>query len=246
MVPKKFVIVADNHGDQIHRPTEKKFFEFLADFDPHIRVHLGDNWDFSAIRAGASDADRASDLEKDWLEGENFLRRFFKGGETNVFLRGNHDERIFRLLKDPCSGVTREYARQGCQGIEELMTELKAKMLPYDSRKGVFKLGNLSCLHGYHAGMHAAAQHARVYGECIFGHVHTFDSSPVASLERRVARSIGCLARHDMSYCSSQTGKLRWSNGWAYGFLYPNGQYQLFEAQSFKGSFHVATQIKTY
>jgi hypothetical protein len=246
MTPKKFVIVADNHGDQIHRPTEKKFFEFLADFKPHVRVHLGDNWDFSAIRSGASDADRAANLEADWAEGESFLRRFFQGGETNVFLRGNHDERIFRLLTDPCSGVVRDYARRGCEDIRQIAKDLKVRMLPYDSRKGVYKLGNLSCLHGYHAGMHAAAQHARIYGESVFGHVHTFDSSPVAGLTRKVSRSIGCLARHDMSYCSSQTGKLRWAHGWAYGWVYPNGRYQLFEAESINGQFHVASEVKSY
>jgi hypothetical protein len=150
------------------------------------------------------------------------------------------------LLKDPCSGPIRQYAKQGCKDINDLMKELNAKMLPYDSRKGVYKLGRLSCLHGYHAGMHAAAQHARIYGECVFGHVHTFDSSPVASLKRRVARSIGCLTGHDMSYCSAQTGRLRWAHGWAYGWVYPNGDYQLFEAESINGSFHVATKVQAY
>jgi hypothetical protein len=243
---KRFVIVADNHGDQIHRPTEAKFFEFLADFKPHVRVHLGDNWDFSAIRSGASDSDRASDLDADWREGESFLRRFFKGGQTNVFLRGNHDERIFRLLKDPCSGVVRDYAKRGCEDINRIVKQTAARMLPYDSHKGVYKLGKLSCLHGYHAGVHAALAHGRIYGECVFGHVHAFDVSPVPSLERKVSRSIGCLARHDMAYCSSNTGKLRWAHGWAYGFLYPNGRYQLFEAESVNGDFHVATSIKSY
>lgn len=241
---KRFVVVADNHGDQVHEPTKKKFFEFIEDFKPDVRIHLGDNWDFSALRRGASDEDRASDLTDDWEQGIDFLNRFFDGGEKRIFLRGNHDERIYRFAHDPCSAALRQYAQRGCDDIAKLVKKLGVKMLPYDSQKGVYKLGSLTCIHGYHAGVGATAAHARVYGECVFGHVHAFDSTPVASLERRVARSIGCLARRDMSYCSSQTGRLRWSNGWGYGFILPSGEYQFFEAESRDGNIFVANEIK--
>ena len=216
---KTFALVADNHGDQIHRPAEKKFFEWLTDFNPQIRVHLGDNWNFDALRRGASDADRTVDLKRDIRMGKEFLSRFFDGGDSRVFLRGNHDERLWKLQKDPCNAVARGYAQNIVEELEGHVDALGAKMLPYHSKKGVFRLGKLSCVHGYAHGMSASRAHARIYGNCVFGHVHRFDGCGEASLEGRYAQSIGCLARHDMAYCSDKAYPLGGHHGWAYGVL---------------------------
>lgn len=242
-----FSLVADNHGDQIHEPTAKKFFAWLKNFNPDIRIHLGDNWNFDALRRGASDADRTVDLSRDLRKGKEFLERYFSGGRTRVFLRGNHDERLWKLLKDPCSAVARGYAGAIVTDLEDFIDGLGARMLPYHAKKGVYRLGKLNCVHGYAHGMMASRSHARAYGNCVFGHVHRFDACGESSLDGRYAQSIGCLAKHDMAYCADKAYTLGWQHGWAYGVLYSNGNYEIHEARIGKdGKVAVATGFHVY
>lgn len=229
---KTFALAADPHGSEIHTPTEEKFFDWLQDFKPDYRVHLGDNYNFEALRTGASEADKSADLSEDIRMGNRFLERFYDGDGTKVFLRGNHDERLWRLLENPCSGMARDYAKEITDKIKKNLRSLGARMLPYDAQQGVYKLGKLSCLHGYKHGVGAARAHAQIYGDCVFGHIHRFDSAGVPAMQSRFARSIGCLARHDMPYCSTQTARLGWHHGWAYGIVFPNGNYEIHNAKA--------------
>jgi hypothetical protein len=229
---KTWAIAADPHGDQIEPKVAIKFFDWLDDYKPQIRINLGDNWNFDALRTGASDADRAVSLSEDIEAGMNFNELFFSGGEKNIFLRGNHDERLWKLLHDPCSGLARSFATDLTRRIGKELRLMNVRMLPYDADKGVYALGKLKCLHGYAHGMHAAREHARVYGQhSVFGHVHRFDYASLPSHGGpRTSRSIGCLAKTRLSYCANKIHPLAWQQGWAYGIVYPNGNYTFNEA----------------
>lgn len=241
----RFVVAGDNHGDMADPESCSALWDFLKDYKPSIRVHAGDCFDFRNLRKGASDDEKAASLEDDWTAGSDFLRRFFDGGARNHFLRGNHDERIYDF-KRSTTGVLRDYAADGIKRLESHAKRARAAMLPYDAAFGVLNLGRLRVVHGYHAGKAACKEHAGVYGNCLFGHVHTIESAPVASLEPAEARSIGCLCVRDMDYCNKKTGKLRWAQGWAYGVLYPDGTYTLFQARKVNGRFACAQAIKHY
>lgn len=217
--------------------------EFITHWKPEIRIHAGDAWDFRQLRRGASDDERAESLEADWEAGTDFLREYFSGGKQNVFLRGNHDERLW-MFAGSATGLLRDYALAGIGRIKVLMGKCQAKMLPYDAARGILELGQLKILHGYHSGVGACRQHANVYGNCLFGHVHTIESAPVARLEPAEARSIGCLCKRDMDYVNAKTGKLRWGQGWAYGLLFPDGSYQLFQTRKIQGKFYYASEIR--
>lgn len=243
--PRRFVVVGDNHGDCQDPETVSALWAFLADWKPEIRVHLGDNWDFRNLRRGASDEEKRHSLEEDWEAGTAFMKRFFRGGSDKHFLRGNHDERMWDFLNS-ATGILRDYAKDGVRRIERLTKHLGVEMLPYDSALGVLPLGKLSVVHGYHHGIGACRQHANIYRNCIFGHVHTIESSPVSALEPAEARSIGCLCIRDMDYVNRKTGKLRWGQGWAYGVLFSDGTYQLFQTRKINGRFYAATQITAY
>jgi len=220
-------------------------FAFIEDYKPEIRIHAGDNWDFRNLRKGASDDEKAASLEDDWDCGARFLERFFKGGTTKVFLRGNHDERLYDF-RESATGLLRDYAADGIKRVEGMIKRLGATMLPYDAELGIYELGKLTVIHGYHCGVGAARAHANIYGNTIFGHVHTIESAPVASREPAEARSIGCLCRRDMGYINRKTAKLRWAQGWAYGVLFDDGTYQLFQTRNIGGRFYAATEIKSY
>ena len=245
MKSRKFVAVADNHGDMQDDDTVKAVLNFVQDFKPDIRVHLGDNWDFRNLRRGATDDEKAGSLREDWDAGKGFVREYFKGPGEKVFLCGNHDDRLWQFARS-ASGVLRDYAEGSIKEVETLFRSLKVKMYPYDSAHGIYQMGNLSMLHGYHCGVGAARAHAAIYGNCLFGHVHTQESSPSTSLDPSEARSIGCLCKRDMDYINAKTGKLRWAQGWCYGWTFENGDYQLYSSRKINGRFHAATDIQTY
>lgn len=242
---QRFIVVSDNHGDMVDAASVGALWSFIKDWKPELRVHAGDAYDFRNLRRGASDEEKAASLADDWEAGNDFLRRFFEGGTSNHFLRGNHDERLYEF-RNSCSGMLRDYASDGIKQMEAVVKKCRAKMLPYDSDLGVLRLGKLSVIHGFHAGISACRTHAVIYGSCLHGHIHSIEVASVASLEPVEARSIGCMCVRDMDYVNKKTGKLKWAQGWAYGLLFPDGTYQLFQTRNINGQFYGATEIKTY
>ena len=178
------------------------------------------------------------------MAGCDFFEKFFRNGKENHFLLGNHDDRLWQYQKS-ATGLLRDYAADGIQRVENLCNRMKVKKLPYDSALGILKLGKLSILHGYHAGVGAARHHANIYGNCLFGHVHTDESAPVASLEPAEARTIPCLCIRDMDYINSKTGKLRWAQGWVFGLLFDDGTYHIERVRGINRKFTYATGFKT-
>jgi hypothetical protein len=243
---RRFVIATDPHGDERDDDTTAALRAFIADFKPEIRIHAGDNWDFRNFRQGASDDEKAHSLQEDWEMGEEWMRKFFEGGKTNHFLRGNHDERIWRLAGSS-TGIMRDCANDGIKRIEGIVKRAQATMLPYDSRHGVLRLGSLKVVHGYFAGVGAARRHGITYGNVLFGHIHSTDSSPVESADGPAeARGIGCCCKIDMGYNQHMPAKLRHVNAWCYGMLFSDGSYQLFQAKKINGRFYAAESIKEF
>lgn len=238
-------MVSDNHGDMVCKDTASALWEFIDDWRPEIRVHAGDIHDLRNLRRGASDDEKSDSMDNDWEAGLDFAHRFFDGGKENHLLFGNHDCRL-EVMAGSWSGQARDYARMMIKERDAFMRKRKIRMYPYDSRKGVAHLGHLKIVHGYHCGVSAAAQHARIYGNVLFGHVHSMESYQVPGLDQREARAIGCMCRLDMDYINTKTAKLRWANGWAYGHLFHDGTYQLFQARRINGKIYAATDIKSY
>jgi predicted phosphodiesterase len=244
MQSRRFVVASDSHGDQIDATTETALLSFIADFKPQVRIHAGDVFDFRNLRRGASDDEKAHSLEDDWQMGSDFMRRFFDGGRENHFLRGNHDERLWNFAHS-ATGLLRDYAHDGIARVEKLVAKSRARMLPYDSRLGVLKLGALKVIHGYAAGIGAARKHAIVYRNVLFGHTHNCDVAGAESDEGvSEARGIGACCRLDMPYNAHQTGKLRHQNAFCYGLLFEDGTYQLNQAKKIDGRFYVASDFR--
>lgn len=246
MKGEPFIIIGDPHGDQVCPVTSKALFDFLKDFKPTYRFHVGDNWDFRNLRRGATDDEKAESLADDWAMGTDFMRRFFDGGKVNHFLRGNHDERIYKF-RESCSGVLRDYAEDAIKRLEGVVRQSRAKMLPYDARLGILRVGEMKMVHGYTSGKNALARHAAIYGQVILGHIHTAESYPVESDQGpKEARSIACICKTDMSYNQHQPNKLRHRNGWASGLLFDDGTYQLHQTIRINDQFYAPSGYKAY
>lgn len=244
--PKRFVIASDNHGQEIDALVERVFFSWLKDWKPEIRIHAGDLFDFSPLRNGASQEDKAESMGEDYKAGTEFARRLFANGEQKHFLRGNHDERLWDL-RFKTEGVLRDFAAQKTGEIEKTMKAWGVRTYPYDARLGVCRIGKMQVIHGFRTGVGAAKAHATIYRNCIFGHTHSQDVAPVENLEGpALAMGTGCMCVIDMPYNARQTNKLRHQQGWIYGLVYPDGTYQAFQAKRVGNNFNLASEVTTY
>ena len=243
--PIPFQVVADIHGSQIDERASEACLAFTESFKPVIRVIAGDLWDFSAIRKGASADEQAQGMAEDYEDGVAFANRFFKGGKENHLMMGNHDVRVYDLAGS-CDGVRGDLGQRMVMDIESLARKNKAKLWPYDSRLGVLEIGKLKVVHGYHTGMSACAHHSRIYGNVIFGHVHSIESFQTPGLNQQEARAIGCLCKLDLDYANRKTGKLRWAHGWAAGYLFEDGTYTLWQIRGINGKFYAPTGLQCF
>lgn len=228
------VAVGDNHGALVHRADADAFFDFCKSFKPHIKVHLGDNWDLANLRRGADPREEGDDMEPDLTAGFMFLDRF----KPNVFLLGNHDWRLWKAMQD-ARGLVRQFAKDTISKIEKTCNWMNCRVLPYHSREGVYKYGNLSFVHGYHAGVGAIAQHARIYRNVVLGHLHTCGSVSERGVDSPTAYCVGGLGDHSkMEYAAQRTATLAWGPGWAYGVVNERtGNFQVWIAQKMDGRF---------
>lgn len=242
---KKFQIVSDVHGDLKDERACNAAIAFSNSFNPDIRIIAGDLWDFSAIRAGASEDERALSMRDDFDSGCEFADSFFGQVSENVLMLGNHDIRAYDL-RESKDAVKSDLGHRMVKDIKMLAFRHNAKLIDYDAREGVYEIGNLNVVHGFHTGMSACANHARIYGNVVFGHIHSIESFQTPGIKQKEARSIGCLCDLNPSYANRKTGKLRWSHGWAYGWLHEDGTYAIFQARGVNGKFYAPTDIKEY
>lgn len=242
---KRFTICSDIHGNLIDATASQACLSFVRAFKPEIRVIAGDLFDFAAIRKGASDDERAMSMRDDFDAGSAFAKAFFKGGAENHLMLGNHDVRPWDLAES-VDGVKADLGRMMVSDIKRLATSCRAKLWPYDSREGVLEIGHLNVVHGYHTGVSACASHSRVYGNVVFGHVHSIESYQTPGLQQQEARAIGCLCSLNPDYANRRTGKLRWAHGWAAGHVFDDGTYSIFQVRGVNGKFHAPSSFKFY
>lgn len=236
---KRFIAGFDLHGDRQESSVVKAFFEFDKVWKPEIRVFGGDLVDLRPLRKGASQEERAESMRSDIDAGVRFLNEW----RPNFWIRGNHCQRLWDTAQSN-DGIVADYAQRGVQDFEALCQRLKIKLLPYDKRNGVLRLGHLKILHGFHCGVYAARQTALIYGSALFGHIHAIDEHAIPGPERRVARACGALCQLDMDYNARQPNTLRQANGWAYGVLNEKtGDYFTWQAERIGGTWLLPTNV---
>lgn len=225
---KRFMVVFDNHGDQGDLVAQSAMFEFKEKhWKPDFTVHGGDNFDFRPLRKKASEDEKRESMIEDYNAGMNFLKRL----HPRYYLRGNHCERMWDLASED-RGVISDFAYQGTREITKELDKMNCRMLPYDKREGVLRLGHLKIIHGYICGIAAARRTAQIYGSVLMGHGHAIQSASVEGLNQRTGMMCGCLCSLKMTYSRASTGSLNWEHGWAYGVLNEKtGSYHVFQAR---------------
>ena len=238
----KFVACADLHGDNQDAGAVRVFKRFVGDYRPDVRAMLGDCWDFRPLRAKATDEEKNEDMTGDWIAGKRFLEWY----RPQYFLEGNHEARLHRMAEFS-SGLVRKWAEEALADYKRFLRELKCRVLPYHKSRGVLRLGHLKLMHGFFTGKFAAKRTAEIYGSVLMGHTHTVDEFPVPSLDRRVARCIGCLCLLDLDYDEARPDTLRHAHGWAYGVISDKtGAYHVNQAECIEGKWLLPAGFKEY
>jgi predicted MPP superfamily phosphohydrolase len=242
---KTFVFASDLHGDHQDPGSVEALLKFCDTFSPDVKIFGGDLFDFRNIRRGAGPREKQDSMSADVEAGMEFLNKF----KPNVFLLGNHDKRLWDTAKFSEHGMIADAATQGVKDIEKKCRSIKCKMLPYVSNKGVYDIGKVRFIHGYHAGVYATKKHAEIYspsgGIVLHGHTHAIQYHNIARLNGGTAMGVGCLASLDMEYNVMHTGRMMHAHGFAYG--YSDGKdWQVWQAKESKeGKWVVAKELMT-
>lgn len=213
MKSERFVIAFDSHGDMIDPDAHRAFREFVKHWKPTIRIHGGDAFDLRALRGGASKDERCESMQADVSAGIDFLQWF----DPQVFIMGNHDDRLPQAMTGRADGAIRQLASMLWDQIADSIPN--TQIIPYDKEK-YYQLGQFKVIHGFHSGVYAARQSAQSYGNVIMGHVHSFSQQTIDHIDGVMGITSGCLCRRSMSYNKRHVKTLRQENGWIYGVKY--------------------------
>jgi predicted phosphodiesterase len=230
--PVSFCAIGDTHGDMAHWPTIHAAVSFCADFKPTLRIHLGDLADMRPLRTKASAKEANERPAEDLAAAVRILKAF----KPNIWLLGNHDQRLWDA-RDAAHGITADWA---AEAVEELTKAAgpHCQILPYDRRHGIYQVGPMAFMHGYSHAAGAVKRAAEAYGLCMMGHIHTADAATIPGIARRTGFSCPCACELDMDYARGNLASLRHCHGFAYGWVYEDDA-DVYLAREVAGRFHV-------
>jgi len=215
---RKFFLGFDRHAPDHDPRMDRLVSDFLADFKPDIRVAGGDWMNVDQV----SHFDNESDID---LKDEFGMTReaLHKFGITH-YLEGNHEERLRRI------GLKLDPRLRSMVDLGEnlQLKKLGIPLLPYHRRKGVLKIGHLRVLHGFYATEYVTKKMSMIYGTCVFGHTHRFQTfQPKDAYESHCGFNIGMMGKLDQPYTDNKA-PLGWCQGFAFGYVHRNGWFDLY------------------
>ena len=215
--------VGDNHGALIDQDTKRAALKFAEQWQPDFRIHLGDCFDFPGLRAGinpAADNIAADDLSEDLISGFTFLEKF----APDVYLLGNHEDRLWRIQESHSQGIMRYAAADVSERIRKQCNRTKTKLYRYHAETGVHREANgaLAFCHGFSANQNSVKEHATHYcqagGTVIMGHLHRVECQTGKRQGGTWGYSAGCMADiSKMTYAKNRLATAGWENAWTFG-----------------------------
>lgn len=220
----KYLAWGCSHGDLLKEEVFHKLLQLKADQQPEHIIHLGDAFEFTALRKGASNDELNLSIDQDIAWGLWAMEEMFDGAKTKIYLRGNHCERLWKMAKDGTQ-VGKEWAQSKIDRIEDFLTEQGAIMFPYCSHKGVVEINQTLFMHGILYGMNAARDHLRAYHkDVIFVHTHRAEDVTISGWPNPLrAINAGCTRELLPEYAQRTVSTLGWANACAYGEFLKDG-----------------------
>lgn len=246
---KTFLCVGDNHGDMCDPEAFSGLKEFIKDFKPQHRIHLGDCFDFRSLRRGVSSTD--SESHESLVDDIECGVEFIEAMKPTAFLYGNHEDRLHQMQVGSSIGAIRDYAGDLDIKIKSILRRNGCKtILPYHADKGFYRLGPITAVHGYTCGVRAVQEHAIHYGEVggavIMGHIHSIQQTNAKRHGGVVGFSGGCMCKKDeMDYAKNRLATSMWGLGWTYGVIEGN-EWKVWQAHRFNDGWIWTNEIRTW
>ena len=221
----KYLAWGCSHGDLINEEVFNELLQLKANQQPKHVIHLGDAFEFTALRKGASSNELNLSVDQDIDWGLWAMEEMFDGAETKIFLRGNHCERLWKMAKDGTQ-VGQEWAQSKIDRIDGKLSEMGAVMLPYCSKRGVVEINQTLFMHGTLYGVNAGRDHIQkaYHKDLIFVHTHRAEDVTVPGWPDPLrAINAGCLRELLPEYAERTVSTLGWAHACAYGEFLEDG-----------------------
>jgi predicted phosphodiesterase len=247
----KWVAAGDNHGHLVDGETQEALATFIGRWKPTLRIHLGDCWDFSAWRRGASPEEQEEGITADLEAGSYFIRKVLR---PTIYLQGNHDIRAEEMVHSR-NGDRADNALRAVSKMTEALESVDCREVYRYAVKGKnrndvnrFRVGKLTGCHGFRAGINATRETARTLGRpgdvVIHGHTHDFNLCTIEHLEQNIVgvSAMCCMDINKADYALRRTATTKWCQGWLHGVIdEKTGDCKVWTAHRFQGKFICST-----
>lgn len=236
----RIVVMGDNHGNEGDADTLKAVLKYCKEFQPQMRVHLGDNWDLACLRKGVGKGEKEAAwnvLREDIQAGNEWLEAY----RPTHFLYGNHCDRV-REQMEGTDSITKLEALQDVQ--KEMSKALRAAgtrhIRQYDVNEGFLDIGKVTFTHGFAHGENAAKKMADAFiaahgGGIVMGHLHRHEQLNAQRRGGGGAWICGCSCNLKMRYARRNLSTLKWQHGFLAFKMDSKGNYLGRQAHRFNG-----------
>lgn len=207
------------HGHLVDQDLLKQVFAFKQRWKPHTTIALGDHIDLACLRSGAiGTADDAANPEGDLNDGLNFISKF----QPSIYLLGNHEDRLFKLMESP-RAIVSALAYRIYQQILDRAKEVKCEVVPYSFQNGWRQYGDALFGHGYMINEAAVRDHAEAICQgsatkVVIAHLHRVTQAEGRNRAHPTGYCVGWLGQTEaMQYAAMRRATTSWSRGFAFG-----------------------------
>lgn len=214
----------------IHHPVHNKaaiscLFQVIKDVKPSIFILGGDQLDMNTISTFNTKKPKLVENSRIQNDYKLFVKDIFQPLNDalpknckKVWLDGNHEERVDRLLD----------ADPKLTGLIEIYNNIDLSNWTYKKYKEVYQVGHMHFTHGLYFNRYHAEKNVRIYQKNIIsGHAHTFQVytsvSPISSLPKQ-GISIGCLCDKNPDYRKNVPN--RWINQFMVFYILSDGTFR--------------------
>ncbi|MHA2012735.1 MAG: metallophosphoesterase [Candidatus Helarchaeota archaeon] len=237
------LFIPDVHIPHENKPACKAVLKLMKDVTFDKFLIMGDFLDYGAISHWNKNKHRTLEMKRlkdDYISGNVLLDEFDKYLPQKCdkyFLKGNHEVWIDDLLEEI----------PALEGMVEPETQLFLKDRNYKiyEYNQLAKIGRLYATHGIYAGVNPIKKHLdELKVNIIFVHTHTLGMRLSSSPAREIAFSgynAGCLCDLGPDYMKNRPNS--WTHGFAIGYFYPNGFFDIQLIRIVNGKFILNNKI---
>jgi predicted phosphodiesterase len=215
---EKILFIPDCHVPYHDKDAFNLMLKAGKAFKPDHAIILGDFADFYGVSSHSKDPNRALKLKEEIESTKEALDLIVNlGAKNNVFVSGNHEDRLERYLRDKAPELFNFIS------IPKIL-ELKEKGFKYTPYKQAYKIGKLNVTHD--TGVAGRFAHYKALDtfqhNIIIGHTHRIGYAVEgdAQGQRHLGAMFGWLGDvNEIDYMHQVKARKEWSLGFGIGYL---------------------------